>query len=181
MIVVVLIGVVAALAVYGMMRWVRYSHLGEAQNIVSNIRTAEEAYLSENGAYFNVSNGLGKGHTYPSATPGSFKTAWGAACTTCTAGNSWKALGVNPTAPVTFGYAVIADCSTPANCSTPTGRGVPSFSYNGKTVDITALGANSQPWYFAEADANYSGDNVNFTHVYAMSGDDQIYVVGEGY
>jgi type IV pilus assembly protein PilA len=181
MIVVVLVGVIAALAVYSMMRWVRYSHLGEAQNIVSNIRTAEEGYLSENGAYYNVSSGIGKGNTYPSATPGKFTTAWGASCSTCTAGNAWKALGVNPTAPVRFGYAVVADCPTTANCTSPGGRGVASIAWNGKTLNLANLGANSQPWYFAEADANYSGDGVNYTHVYGMSGDNEIYVTGEGY
>ncbi len=183
MIVVVLIGVIAALAVFGMMRWVRYSHLGEAQNLVSNIRTAEEAYLSENGAYYNVSLSVGKGNTYPSTTPGAFKTAWGAPCTVCSATNSWKALGINPTAPVAFGYAVVADCPNVTTgstaCTSPAGRGVSNIAWNGKTLDLTNLGANSQPWYFIEADANYSGDNVNFTHVYGMSGDNEIYDMGE--
>jgi prepilin-type N-terminal cleavage/methylation domain-containing protein len=180
MIAAVLVGVLAALAIFGLTRWIRYSHLGEAQNLVGNIRTSEEAFLSENGAYLNVSTGVGKGNTYPSATPGAFATQWGGACgSQCTSSNAWSKLGVNPTAPVMFGYAVVADCPTTASCASPSGRGVSNVSWNGKTLNITNLGANSQPWYFVEADANYSGDQKSYTHVYGMSGDNEIYVSDE--
>ena len=170
----VLVGVLAVLAIFGIRRWIRYSRLGEAQNIIGNIRTAEESFLAENGAYYNVSTGVGKGNTYPSTTPGAFKTQWGAACSVCSTPNAWRSRGVVPTAPVMFGYAVVADAANP-----PTGRGVNNVAWNGKTLNLLNLGANNQPWYFAEADANYSGDNTSFTHVYGMSGDNEIYVSDE--
>ena len=171
MIVVVLVGVISAIAVVGLQHWIRYSHLGEAQTIVANIRMAEESYYSENGAYLCVSDGLGPGHTYPSQHPGAFKTAWGGPCGWCrnTTTNQWIGLGVNPTAPVMFGYAVIAAPETPPA----------SELVNGKTLDLSNLAANGQPWYLVEATANYNGDGVTLTQVYGMSGDNEIYVNNE--
>jgi len=177
MIVAILVGVLAALAIFGVRRWIRYSRLGEAQNIVGNIRTSEEAFLSENGAYFDVSNAIGTGNTYPATNPGSFKTAWGASCTNCTSVNAWKKLGVNPTAPVMFGYSVVAGPG--AVCATASACSVTNIKWNGTTLNLAALDSSGKPWYFAEADANYSGDGVSFTRVYGMSGDNEIYVNDE--
>ena len=46
-------------------------------------------------------------------------------------------------------------------------------------MNLTGM-VNGQPWYFVEADANISGDGVSWTHVYGMSGNNQIFVDGDG-
>jgi type IV pilus assembly protein PilA len=173
MIVVVIVGILALLAVVGYRRWVRTAYLAEAQNVVASIRSAEEGFLAENGAYLNVSTGLGDGYTYPLTHPGSSKTAWGGPCTGCAGANGWKGLPVTPSAPVIFGYSVIADQTTSASTR------VGTKSANGLTIDLSAM-SNGSPWYFVEADANISGDGVNYTHVYGMSSTNTIFIDGDG-
>jgi prepilin-type N-terminal cleavage/methylation domain-containing protein len=175
MIVVVVIGILALLAVVAYQHWVRTSYVTEAQDVVTNIRTAEEAFISENGTYLDVSGAVGAGHTYPLANPGQSKTAWGGPCGGCIApgtGN-WNGLNVSPGAPVIFGYAVVAD-----QAKSPATR-LGTVTVNGKALDMTAL-SKGAPWYFIEADANISGDGTNFTHVYGMSATNTLYIDGEG-
>jgi len=177
MIVVAIIGILSALGVVAYTHWVRTSYVTEAQGMVSNIRTAEEAFVSENGAYLDVSGSLGSGHSYPLQTPGAKVTAWGGACGWCrnpTAG--WNALTVQANAPVIFGYSVIAPDQTPPE--SPSSR-IGTITINGATLDYSSMN-NGAPWYFIEADANVSGDGVNYMHVYGMSGTNAIYVDGEG-
>jgi prepilin-type N-terminal cleavage/methylation domain-containing protein len=173
MVVVVIIGVLAMLAVVAYRRWIRSSYVAEAQDMVSNIRTAEEAFAAENGAYLDVSGNLGAGHTYPLTTPGASKTAWGGPCGGCKSPAGWNALTVTSAAPVIFGYSVIAD-----QAAAPSAR-IGTITVNGKALDYSAMN-NGAPWYFIEADANVSGDGVSFTHVYGMSGTNTIYVDGQG-
>jgi prepilin-type N-terminal cleavage/methylation domain-containing protein len=175
MIVVVVVGILATLAIVAYQHWVKTSYVAEAQDVVTNIRTAEEGFFGENGTYLDVSGAVGAGHSYPLIHPGASKTAWGGACGGCTSpgtGN-WNGLNVNPGAPVIFGYSVIAD-----QAKAPTAR-LGTITVNGQPLDMTAM-SNGAPWYFIEADANISGDNVNFTHVYGMSGTNRLFIDGEG-
>src|SRR5260370_27371670 len=107
MVVVVVIGVLSVLAIVAYRRWVQSSRLSEAQDMVANIRTAEENFRAENGGYLKVSTDLGVPHDYPASTPGPFKTGWGAACTTCVSATGWQALAVQPNGPVYFGYSFV--------------------------------------------------------------------------
>jgi len=175
MIVVVVVGVLSVIALVAYRRWVRSAHVGEAQDMVANIRAAEEAFYAENGGYLDVSGCLGKGCSYPSQNPGAFATQWGGPCSWCKNPlTGWSGLTVHASAPVYFGYSVIADAQTP-----PSGR-VGTKTVNGQALDLSQMGLNGSPWYFVEADANISGDGVSFTHVYGMSGTSQIFVDGEG-
>lgn len=174
LIVVAIVGILAMLAVVGYRRWTRSAYLAEGQDMVSDIRAAEESFLAENGGYLDVSGCLGDGCTYPLQHPGKSKTAWGAACGWCkNPASGWNGLTVHASAPVIFGYSVIADQIVP-----PTTR-VGSKSVNGKALDLSAMN-NGAPWYFIEADANISGDQKNYTHIYGMSGTSTIYVDGDG-
>ncbi len=179
MIVVAIVGVLALLAVVGYRRMIRHSRITEGQDLVNNIRTSEQAFYGENGAYLNVTNGLGPPDDYPLATPGASKTAWGAACGTCANQNAWLALNVQSNGPVAFGYSAIAGngVTVIASALVTNKWGPPSM--NGTALGLTAL-TNGQPWYFIEADANLSGDGASWTHVYGMSATNQIYVDGDG-
>jgi type IV pilus assembly protein PilA len=174
MIVVVVVGILALLAVVGYRRWVRTSFLAEAQDMVANIRTAEESFAAENGAYLDVSGCVDPGCTYPLQNPTNKKTAWGGPCPKCkNPAVGWGGLAVAPNGPVIFGYAVIADQTTPASTR------VGAKTANGQAIDLSSMG-NGAPWYFVEADANVSGDGVSFMHVYGMSATSTIFVDAEG-
>jgi prepilin-type N-terminal cleavage/methylation domain-containing protein len=179
MIVVAIVGVLAVLASVGYTKWVRSSFGAEGQDMIANIRTQEEAYLGENGAYVNVSLGLGPPNDYPNGNPAASKTAWGAPCSTCVGPNSWQTLGVTSNAPVVFGYSVIAgDGVNVLPGALVTNKWGPP-TVNGATIGLTGM-QNGSPWFFAEADANVTGDGTHYMHVYGMSGTNRIYVDGEG-
>jgi prepilin-type N-terminal cleavage/methylation domain-containing protein len=178
MVVVVIISVLAILANLAYHRWVRSSHISEAQDMVSNIRTQQQAFYGENGAYAKISNGLGPPDDYPLTTPNATTTMWGGPCGTCVTANAWQTLGVQTNSPVLFGYSCISGdgvTTTPSGLSNK--WGVPTV--NGTPLPLANL-ANGQPWYFIEADANTSGDTTTWVQVYALSGDNHVWVNGDG-
>src|ERR1700722_10652837 len=76
MIVVVIVGILATLAVVGYRKLVQSSHVSEATGMVQSIRVAQESYHSETQQYANVSNDLQS--YYPLAVPANgIFTAWG--------------------------------------------------------------------------------------------------------
>jgi prepilin-type N-terminal cleavage/methylation domain-containing protein len=168
MIVVVVVGALALLAIASYRRWVQTAHLTEAQDMVSHIRAAQESFRAENGGYLSVSQGLGPGFDYPLQRPGQSKTAWGGTCLGCvnqTAG--WSALNVSSSAPLSFGYSTVAD-----NVNAP---GV-TLMVNGQQLDLSNMTA---PWYVIEADGDTNGNGVYCT-VYGLSATNQVYVSNEG-
>ena len=173
MIVVVIVGILAVLAIVAYRRWTYSSWLAEATNMVANIRSAEESFYSENGMYLNVSGN--RANLYPAPNPGAFKSDWNVpgGCSNCTMHNGWETLNIHPNGPVAFGYAVVAGDGVVV---TPT---LGTFTVNGKNFDYSNM-LNNKPWYFVEAQGNISGDGQNFTYVYGMSGTNQIYVDQEG-
>lgn len=174
MIVTVIVGVLALLAIVGYRRWAYSSWLAEATNMVANIRSAEESFYSENGTYLNVSGS--RTVFYPMQNPGASKTDWNVpgGCSNCTLHNGWETLNVHPDGPVAFGYSVIGGDGITVLAST-----IGTVTVSGKSVDYSAM-INGKPWYFVEAKGNISGDGTHFTYVYAMSGTSQIYVDQEG-
>ncbi len=170
MIVVVIVGVLALLATLAYRRWVHSAYTAEPQEMVANMRAAEESFRLENGGYLAVSTGIGPGNDYPATRPGTFKTTWGAACGVCVSPTAWSALNIQPSAPVAFGYALLADnaAAVPADVS--------SATVKGKALFATPMTA---PWYFIEADGDMDGNGV-FTKVYGTSSTNQIFVDNEG-
>ncbi len=168
MIVVVIVGVLALVATVAYRKWILSSYVGEAQDMLGNIRVCEEAFRAENTGYLDVSGDLG--NLYPVTTPtGNSKTAWG------NNPGQWAALNVNPSAPVRFGYAVIADKdNTGAPVALPT-----NVQNNGAAVDLTPL--QGQPWFVATAVCDIDSDGQQpDTTLYAVSGTNLIFVNNEG-
>jgi prepilin-type N-terminal cleavage/methylation domain-containing protein len=169
MIVVVVVGVLAVVAIASYRRWVHTAYLAEAQDMVKSIREAQESFRAENGGYLKISKALGPGNDYPALRPGQNKTAWGGPCAGCdnqTAG--WTALNVSSSAPMVFGYSTIAD-----NKNAPS---VSSLMVNGNAVDLSTMTA---PWYIVEADGDTNGDGV-YCNVYGLSSTNQLYINNEG-
>jgi type IV pilus assembly protein PilA len=172
MIVVVMVGILALIANVGYRRWVRNSYIGEAHNMLGNIRSSQEAFRAENGGYLNVSNGLTGASLFPSTAPkGSFVTQWGPSCAVCTPTTGWAALNVNPDGPVRFGYAVVANNT---GVTAP-----PAINANGQAANLSSM--TGQPWYVAAAICDLDSDGaLPDTTLYAVSGTNQLFVNDEG-
>ena len=147
MIVVIIVGVLATLAVYGVRQYVRASKTSEVTGMITSIQAAEEAYRDETTAYLNVSGDLTSGTPYPDV-PGTWKMAWP---NTGHGDNPrWMALGVQPSGPVRYGYLCVAGAAgqTPPN---PPDAGT---TFNWATVSAT------EPWYVIVGMGDLDGDGT---------------------
>jgi type IV pilus assembly protein PilA len=106
MVVVVIVGVLATLAVVGYRKLVQASHVSEATGMVQSIRVAQEAYHAETQQYANVSSALTS--WYPQTSQYGVMAAWGAACGNCTTNMDWSQLPLHTDGQVLFGYATVA-------------------------------------------------------------------------
>ena len=160
MIVVAVVGILAVIATVSYRRWIRNSYMSEAENMLGSIRMAEESFRSENGGYLQTSASLLS--LYPAANPTSgFATAWGGPS------GSWPALNVNASAPVRFGYAVIAGMGAP-----------PDVKVNGVSVGFATM---APPWFIANAVCDLDDDlSTGPTKVFASSGSNHTFIENEG-
>jgi prepilin-type N-terminal cleavage/methylation domain-containing protein len=167
MIVVVIVGILALLASIAYRKWVLSSYMGEAQDMLGNIRSAEETFRAENTGYLTISADLtSKSSLYPTTNPtGNMKWAWG------NAPGAWAVLNVKPSAPVRFGYAVIADNTGTA--------ALPTVNENGAAVTLGPM--QGQPWYVAEAICDIDNDGTApDTTIYAVSATNHLFINYEG-
>lgn len=169
MVVVVIVGVLATLAVVGYRKLVQESHVSEAQQMVQDIRAAQESYHSETQQYANVSPSLVS--YYPLATPnGRQKTTWGAQCTTCPT-TDWAALPLHVDGPVLFGYATVGGG---ANTQPSTLAGVASVTVNGQQLQFPS--PSPVDWFIVAAACDMNNDGIIGTFVYTTSWSNQVYV-----
>jgi type IV pilus assembly protein PilA len=168
MIVVVIVGILAALAVVGYRKLVQSSHISEAQHMVQDIRVAQESYHSETQQYASVTAGLSETNYYPLANPhGRALTKWGDACTVCAQGMDWAQLPLHVDGPVLFGYETIAGAAntspTPAN-----------VHVNSQTVTFPA--PSPVEWFIVQAGCDLDNDGTVGTHVYTTSWTNQVFI-----
>ncbi len=171
MIVVVIIGVLAALAVVGYRRLVTTSHVSEATNMVQSIRVAQESYNSDTLQYANISASLTA--YYPQGSPTAATiTAWGAKCTSqCQANMDWSMLPLHVDGPVLFGYATVAGGATVAPVPA-------SITVDGQLITFPATPTTG--WYIVAATCDLDGLGAPNTMVYTTSWANQVYVGNEG-
>src|SRR5258706_14686453 len=74
MVVVAIIAVLALVGVTRFRQWVYHSRSVEALAMVQSIRTAQERWRAETGAYLDASTSITT--TYPMATPGQTLSEW---------------------------------------------------------------------------------------------------------
>jgi type IV pilus assembly protein PilA len=168
MIVVVIVGILAVLAVVGYRKLIQASHVSEATGMVQSIRVAQEGYHSETQQYATVDVALTA--YYPAAPLYQVVTSWGGPCTNCGGGVSWSALPVHVDGPVMFGYATVAGLAGNAPPASVTVNGTPLVFPAIPTTD----------WYVIAAEGDLDGDPTNNTHVYGTSWTNQIFVDHEG-
>ena len=172
MIVVIIVGVLATLAVVGYRKMVLASHVSEATGMVQNIRVAQEGYFAETRQYANISTSLTT--FYPQTSPAYAigVTGWGGPCGgSCNSPLDWSQLPVHVDGPVLFGYATVA--GPPGQAPAPA-----SVVVNGKTVAFPASPLTD--WYIVAATCDLDNNGLPNTSVYTSSWQNTIMVDQEG-
>ncbi len=151
MVVVAIIGVLAALAVYGVRRYVTAAATAEPMEIINSVRAAEESYKDETFGYLQVST-MSSYFPFGTTVPKNQKMSWDG-------GNAselafWNQLGVHPTAVVQFGYA----------CSAGKGSGVPQQTDLKINTDLK-YPTTATDWYVVRAASDRDSDGILATFV----------------
>ena len=151
MIVVAIIGVLAALAIYGVRKYVLEAKRGEAVGMLTQIRSAEEAYRDEKFGY------LGRADFTmwtPTNAPGGAKNGWMSGPDD-EMRQMFAQLGVIPDGPVEYSYAVVAGT---------VGTSIPAIPM---TLSA-AVPAPTGPFYIAMGMADLNNDG-RYTYAIAFS------------
>lgn len=148
MIVVAILGILAAVASVAYTNYIERAHNSEATGILSDIRLKQEAYRSAFHQYADLS---GDGWV-PARSDAS---DWGDALSWPSDKTTWNQLGVRPDAGVTFSYKGAAGAP---------GSDDPSSPFNGLGIDV-----ENDFWYAAMAKQDYDGDG-NFACFIVQSG-----------
>ncbi len=143
MIVVIILGVLAAIAVASFTRHYQYSKSSEVYALMRDIAAKQESYRSEFGQYLNVSVAMDFTNRRPQAAPrDDFGwVAWFPEDNDID--RAWNQLGFRPQGAVRFAYVVVA--------------GPPGGAVTGVPV---GLADNADFWWAAVAYGNYDSGNV---------------------
>jgi len=155
MIVVAVIGVLAAIAVPAFIGYLQRSRTTEAFTVLAEIRQRQESYRSEFGRYCGDATGTALNWNPTTfASPGTVKAF-------DTTDANWAALGVDPDGPVRFQYRVWAGAP-----GTGTATGIPNMP-------------NDDFWFYAQAQANLDGDATSMVvEVYSPTRTSYVFVGG---
>lgn len=167
MMVVVIMGILATLATYGVRKYILSARSSEAGVVLNAIRGAQEAYRQDTFVYLDVSGG-DFANLHPSATPGNFKRNWaGDGAIPATSAN-FRELGVQVSGPVWFSYGVVAG---------RTGTDVPNPPTEKQDFNFPATAP--EPFYIAIAKGDLNG-NGKFSYALAHSWSHEVYIENEG-
>lgn len=152
MIVVSILGILAALSIVSFRRYFRRAKVQEAYSNLSQIRQRQETYRSEFNQYADVAgNGantgsialaLGAAGQRPASAPSQNTAQWGAS----TANDPWDQLGVRITGNLYYRYNTT---SGPAGVAPATGGGLGYSS-----------APNQDAWFIAHAYGDLDGDGI---------------------
>jgi type IV pilus assembly protein PilA len=156
MTVVVIVGVLATLAVYGVRKYVFAAKTSEAIHMIGLIKTAQESYKDETFTYLDISADLGDLYPNPKADLinrnkrmwnfGSPEDKW----------SLWRQLGVQADSPLQFGYSCVAG-GAGATLPQPDEIATP-YAYG-------SVSPATGPWYVVQAMADQDGDGVRSLYV----------------
>ncbi len=151
-IVVVIVGIMATLAVFGVSQYLRKSKTAEAVQMIGAIKAGQEAFFDETFRYYNVSGGLADSNLYPAAEGASWtsKIQWGGG--DAEMASRWATLGIAPAAPVQFRYATTAGL--------PTAMPNDGIFEAGVAYNLAAVAARPSHWYIALAVGDLDGNGV---------------------
>ncbi len=168
MIVVAIIGVLAALGLYGFRKYLSSANSGEAKSMLASMKIAQESYRSENLTYAGCdgADGLPKASTtgdlatgwlYPRALTAinDRKIQWGGASNV---GACFNAIGFRSTGAVRFSYGVRS--GLPGATVMHGGTLSPSdAAFNTNAGMNIGVLTPREPWYIAIAVGNLDNDN----------------------
>ncbi len=159
MIVVVIMGVLATLATYGVRKYLLEAKRGEAVGMLTQIRSAEEAYRDERFVY----RGLDDFETWhPDNDPGGKRMGWASGDNAMS--EVFRELGVISDGPVEYSYAVVAGTVVTPEIDVP-------------MTTIAALPAPTGPFYIGMAKADLNDDG---SYTYALVHSETNNVVVDG-
>jgi len=166
--VVIIVGVLATLAVYGVRKYIYAAKSAEPIDIIGSIKAAEESYREETYTYLSVTSGLltAEASHYPGSPDGTTKRMWGN--TSHTDASRWNQLGLTITQPVQFGYAVKAG-----------GAGTAMPTTYGTAYAWGSYAAGTTPWFVVQALGNLDGD-TDYSVFVASNLNDTIHIQNEG-
>jgi type IV pilus assembly protein PilA len=174
MTVVVIIGILAALAVYSVRKYVFAAKSAEARQMILAIKAAEETYREETYVYKSAS---AAGFTdyaslYPqkckgSGAPGRAKYSW--ETSSCVDATAWRELGVTSSNPVQYGYAAVA---------VATGGSMPNDNKSIGSFNWGTAATTAGPAFAVVAHGDLNGDGT-FSLFLGSSFTDEIYVENE--
>lgn len=148
MVVIAMIGVLAAIAMVGYRKYMKSAAASEVKSVVQGIRLAEEAYRSETLQYLGCSANLTD--WYPAA-PDGHKRHFDTAQTGQAKHDCWMSLNVHTDGPVQFGYTVVAGVATQPNS-------VPNIAYCDNWAG--AHQSLTGPWFVVQAAGDQDSDGI---------------------
>ena len=193
MIVVVIVGILAVLAVVGFRKLIGQARSAEAHQMINAIRVAQESYHAETGSYADISSTLAYQGTeaslYPqggvSARPtnpgngsfvvGDFKVGWGGPCGGCNA-LDWSALPVHTEGGVMYGYTTRAGL---AGANTYISGGTVTKVNMTSSVQISLPSPPTADWFLITAVGDENMDGVPAVYLGSSFSND-ILVQNEG-
>jgi prepilin-type N-terminal cleavage/methylation domain-containing protein len=165
MIVVVVVGVLSSLAIFGVTKYIRSAQSTEAYGIINAIRGAQDIYRQDTMKYLDVSQGS-YSNTHPAGPPGAFKTSWsGGSSTTAT---RFRELGVELDTATYYTFACVG---------VDPGNGVPSPPTSKQNFGFPTQ--VSEPVYVIVAKANIDGDST-FSYILTHNLTSELYIENEG-
>jgi type IV pilus assembly protein PilA len=151
MVVVAILGVLAAVAVVSFRKYTLRARVSEAYGMLGTIRMRQESYRSEFSQYCDVSSASHNGtegsisSTWPTSAPTPTTADWNAGLPT-----EWSQLGVRASGPVYFRYDTVA--------------GNPGVSPSVLGSDLNyASSPNQDAWWAAHAYGDLDGDSQKST------------------
>ncbi len=161
LIVVALIGVLAAVAISAFSKQARKAKGGEASAMFAAVRIAQEQYHLENGVY--ISTGTGETDVHP-MTPGKSRQ------TILPLPSSWGSLKLKlPEENVYCGYVSIA------------GRGGDGTGLGAKAAEFGLTVAPTTDWYYILARCDLDGSTTRDSYYFTWSGDTRVQKQNEGF
>ncbi|KYF82265.1 pilus assembly protein PilA [Sorangium cellulosum] len=154
LVVVGMVGILAALALVGYRRYMAAAGTAEPKAVMQGIRGGQESYRAEMLEYLNVSQGA-LDRWYPGGTLNDRKRAWDD--TAHTDYTRWRMLNVTTDGAVRFGYATVAGNGTSFAATPHSG-----FTWHGLPQPPLAdpQFAPRGPWYVIQAAGDRDQDGT---------------------
>jgi prepilin-type N-terminal cleavage/methylation domain-containing protein len=161
-----IIGILSAVAVFGYQRYMRQAYTSEVYSMVAAIKAAEDNYKAETGQY--LSTGTDEEDFYPALNSAGVEPK--KKTIDLNSKTEWRNLGISPPSNHLYcGYVAIAG---PANDLSNAGaRGVTLFGANTPKV----------AWYYIRATCDLDGNSAKNSFYETTHDRQTVYIGNEGY